>query len=516
MENLFLECLVQKSSQCQEHWVTHPDKFKRKEDIEVEKNLYFHNGKLVKTPRDIAVQIIKFSGIKKSCDNCKEDVEDHFKEHMFPHLQCKLCLFMLRDATFWKMICYICNKNMVNFSAEQIKRHKRYHEKGFFGCQFCKYKTQKKFNMTRHLEEVHNHYKSSDEDISDCDESEGVSAGDNELSIHDSESGTEWDSNSDNEYGDDSDTDEYDDSLFKQDLFDPFVVKVKRKTRLFPEKEYVCTEAQCDKKFFYERNLHRHINSEHGENNEYSCGQCKKIFNRKDTLARHQFEVHGNLGDGTYRFPGTTSINNNFSCEQCGVKFKRKPYLKRHINEVHQLQDRQYDCEKCGKKFTRQEKMKRHIHDVHELQDGQYVCEECGKKFKRQQDMKRHIHEVHELQDGQYVCEECGKKFKRQQDMKRHMHEVHELHDRQYVCEECGQKFERQENMKTHIHEVHEKEDPQYPCEKCDKKFKRKYHLNRHIHDKHDSSGWEYICDLCGKSFKSKSNLKEHLHTHKM
>ena len=55
------------------------------------------------------------------------------------------------------------------FSEEQIKRHKRYHEKGFFGCQFCKYKTQKKFNMTRHLEEIHNHYENSDENMSDID-----------------------------------------------------------------------------------------------------------------------------------------------------------------------------------------------------------------------------------------------------------------------------------------------------------------------------------------------------------
>ena len=53
------ECVVQKQSQCQEHWISHPENFDGKEDISVEKNIFYHNRVLVSQPRQSAVEVVK-------------------------------------------------------------------------------------------------------------------------------------------------------------------------------------------------------------------------------------------------------------------------------------------------------------------------------------------------------------------------------------------------------------------------------------------------------------------------
>ena len=70
MEAADRECDAQKQSQCQEHWISHPENFDDKEDIAVEKNIFYHNGVLVDQPRQKAVEVVKFSGIKKKCKPC--------------------------------------------------------------------------------------------------------------------------------------------------------------------------------------------------------------------------------------------------------------------------------------------------------------------------------------------------------------------------------------------------------------------------------------------------------------
>lgn len=59
------------------------------------KEFIFSQQKLIDQPRSIAVDVIKFSGIKKSCKICRQNVKNHFEKHLEFHLQCKLCLFQL-------------------------------------------------------------------------------------------------------------------------------------------------------------------------------------------------------------------------------------------------------------------------------------------------------------------------------------------------------------------------------------------------------------------------------------
>lgn len=497
VDEIDMECKVQKLSQCQEHWINHPENFNKSQDIEIEKNLFFHNGKIVDAPRNTAVEILKFAGIKKSCKVCTNDVKNHFGEHMVFHSQCKYCLFEMREKEFWERICNICQKNMANFSKQQIKRHKAYHKKGFFECQYCGLKTRSKSNLIRHLKESHAQNESTDEDMSDIEESENIAKNDEESDISDSESCPEArnsDSDSEPTEYDEDDQDDEDNSVFTKH---PYQMKLKPKTPLFHEIVYYC--RKCNKRYSYERNYWRHVNTEHGENIKYTCDKCKKSFRRKDNLSRHQFEVHGNIGYGKYAFPGTT-IKLDYNCEICGAKFRRNGYLKRHVHDVHDC-IREYNCEQCNGQFRRKEHLKRHEYDVH-VNEKKYICEHCNKKFGRKETLKRHEQEVHAKED--YICEFCNDTFTKKVNLTRHQLNEHESGQIEYVCQQCDRKFKRRDNFERHS-DTHKNIRE---CKECGRTFVENgdYKLHIALHKNLDKT-WVPNNDDVDETCPSKDNL---------
>ena len=119
-------------------FLIHFDNFDEKEDISLEKNIFYHNGVLVNQPRRNAVGLIKLSGIKKSCNPCCKNVKSHLKLHMVPHLQCKFCSYQLRtlvDKNFWDKVRNICGK--ICSDALGLKyRHKKVHNSDWV-CDDC-------------------------------------------------------------------------------------------------------------------------------------------------------------------------------------------------------------------------------------------------------------------------------------------------------------------------------------------------------------------------------------------
>ena len=89
----------------------------------------------------------------------------------------------------------------------------------------------------RHLTEFHSEYESTDEDLSDIEDSQSLPGSDTDSKFHDSESGTEWETDSESEYEED-DQDAYDNSMFTQH---PYATQLRRKVPMLPEKEYFCT-----------------------------------------------------------------------------------------------------------------------------------------------------------------------------------------------------------------------------------------------------------------------------------
>jgi hypothetical protein len=104
MQHNLRHCILQQSAQCQEHWldVDHPDNFVVG-DIDVKKNILFHNGHLLENGRQYCTKRVKCAGLKLVCVQCREDVREHFSKHLTPHSQCKICVhesLSIEEETF--------------------------------------------------------------------------------------------------------------------------------------------------------------------------------------------------------------------------------------------------------------------------------------------------------------------------------------------------------------------------------------------------------------------------------
>ena len=85
---------------------------------------------------------------------------------------------------------------------------------------------------------------------------------------------------------------------------------------------------------------------------------CRKVFQTKQYLQRHQKTVH---------------VQQGISCDQCEKTFSKNSDLKRHKNTVHEKKQN-YSCKICAKQFSRSDQSSAHYkkckakHDrIHEM-----------------------------------------------------------------------------------------------------------------------------------------------------
>ena len=149
-------CVIQKHSQCQDHWIDHPDNFDSDQDIEVQKKLLFHNSSILAHGQNYHLKTVKYAGLKISCKNCKSDSKNHFVHHLTPHVQCKHCLHELKtmkEETYWQRVCSICGKEFKSISAK--KEHRARHGISPLECCLCGKVFSNKFTLKRHINEEH-------------------------------------------------------------------------------------------------------------------------------------------------------------------------------------------------------------------------------------------------------------------------------------------------------------------------------------------------------------------------
>ena len=337
LQRFDLDCLVQKQSQCQIHWVSHPDNFVTEEDILVEKNVFFHNGQLVDQPRNHAVEIIKLAGLKRSCFDCRNNVHDHFKNHLDYHLQCKICAFQmatLEDILFWKRVCNICGKVVKLSEPKRLNWHKKIHEesKEHIECKFCNLVFKRTFTLNRHMQEDHK-TKLWINSLEECIL--------NQFENNEEEN--------------------------EEEIHEPFEC------------------LHCKKEFRLRRYLDRHISNVHIKASKSKCNECDREFLYKKDFDFHQFKVHLKKKTKIYKFLQDESCKHQ--CRICGSKFQRKDYLKRHI-KTHD--ESKFQCDLCEKKFTRRDNLKLHVEMIHTVQKKIHCCDFCNQKFKRKFNLIRH------------------------------------------------------------------------------------------------------------------------------
>ena len=336
------ECLIQKNSQCQDHWVTHPGQFESEEDIVVEKNLFFHNDELLDQPRNQAIEIINFAGIKKSCQECRTNLYDHFRNHLVFHLQCKFCSFQFAtfvDKQFWKKVCKICGKMFDSVVPKKINWHEKCHEDSEnFTCNKCGLKFKRKFTLKRHLQDDH---------------------------------GETLDSMEEN--------------ILNHFEVPTKTVDVDSISPVKTERGYQC--VACKKIFRLQRYLDRHVDLNHKEINAFQCLQCNREFKHKKNLRLHESIVHSKDESKFHKFVQNTQVT--YNCDVCSKEFKRLDHLRRH-KKIHESSTTSIFCHICKNKFARRENLNVHIKSVHGKQNKPYSCSTCDRKFNIKSSMVRH------------------------------------------------------------------------------------------------------------------------------
>ena len=333
------DCLVQKESQCQLHWVAHPDLFETEEDVFVEKNLYFHNNQLLEQPRTQAVEVVKFAGIKKACVECKHNVYDHFQNHLVFHLQCKFCSFQLatlEDQEYWEKVCKICGKMFDSVTPKKINWHAKCHEENeHFQCEHCDASFKRKFTLDRHMQYDHEEAFNSDPI--------------QEQSINQTLVGSEVANEEHTVVG------------------------------------YKCTS--CGKVFRLKRYLVQHFDMNHTLRDAFKCSGCGDEFRYKKDLTRHEANKHFIVKPGHHRFLEQSEVRH--CCKNCTKEFKRMDHLRRH-EQIHSSYKPKYDCSICGKKLTRKEFLKVHTGSVHMKKIVNHSCSVCGRQFNIKSNLQRH------------------------------------------------------------------------------------------------------------------------------
>ncbi|XP_037674793.1 zinc finger protein 550 isoform X1 [Choloepus didactylus] len=215
---------------------------------------------------------------------------------------------------------------------------------------------------------------------------------------------------------------------------------------------YECKE--CRKGFNRKWNLVRHQRI-HTGTKPYECNECGKVFSQSSTLIRH-YVIH--TGEKPYK------------CTECGKTFKRRSYLMQHL-PVH-TGEKPYECSECKMAFAHRSTFIRH-NRTH-TGEKPFECKECEKAFSNREYLIQHY--IIHTGEKPYDCGECGKAFRCSSELMQHQR-IH-TGEKPYECIQCGKAFHRSANLIQHS-VIHTGETP-YKCIECGKAFRRRSHLIQH------------------------------------
>ena len=210
------------------------------------------------------------------------------------------------------------------------------------------------------------------------------------------------------------------------------------------------------------------------------CEVCGKVFKRAGDLNMHMV-THSNVRD--------------FACNECASKFSRKNDLARHKKEVHgDPPSPLLQCELCDFKSKKLFRLKNHQKNQHGMKLA-FGCEMCDSTFYKNQHLKRHKFRRHtpkeeklkqrerEEKDKNRICDSCGKSCPSSRSLREHKNS----HSPDYSCKKCGKAFTSTRNLNDHMNIVHER-IKKYLCNLCGKSFGRSTNLGDHRTRKHRST----------------------------
>ena len=332
--------------------------------------------------------------------------------------------------------CEVCNKifkSLGYFEDHRLRVHdKREFNKIKFHCTQCEFETNKKFNLKRHKQNVHESLanslllqKSAKKEYDTLENKVKCKACSLELTsqrcyfTHMYEKHGECEIQCPHcEY-----------KSAKKLNFNRHILK-HQKDRVYTKTCKFCGKA-FSSTFSKHRLLRHHINKEHLKI-KYFCDPCNYTTDRKDNLNIHKRKYHEKI---------------RFHCTLCEYEAKRKDNLKRHVKSFHE--NLTYPCELCGKIFKNMTTLKGHRLVVHEKQG--YKCDDCDYRVKGYARLKEHHDSVHKKL--RYPCDQCIFQAASFKTLKDHISAKHD--GAKFNCDQCDLIVTSKAGLRQHKRRKH-------------------------------------------------------------
>ena len=242
---------------------------------------------------------------------------------------------------------------------------------------------------------------------------------------------------------------------------------------------------------FFKNNLVRlgklkEINSKYDENCEYLKKSELNIdlSNSGESCAQNYCQINTQLIESFECFDKSIDNNKQFKCfwPKCQYNTNNKNTLRRHQQNIHS-NERQFVCDfnECDKTYKYKERLilHRRIHHLNKL----FKCDynNCNKSYKNLINLREHKKRVH--LNIRYRCDwkDCNKTFSYKSYLYSHKKSFH-LNERKYVCDwsECKKRFTTKQDLFRHKR-IHSGEKP-FKCgiNGCDKSFRLLSNLKVH------------------------------------
>lgn len=305
----------------------------------------------------------------------------------------------------------------------------------------------------------------------------------------------------------------------------------------------------CSAKFRTERELDKHMESEHLDRAPYRCPHCDSAFFKADLAAVHE-----------YKCPVARQQRQTVACQLCDFKTSEASSLCQHIQEAHS-EKVIYTCEPCGhlsldfslhqahlkshrpgesrvvpqspaapslsasqqgaeppvqcplckKDFKNNRTLKEHIKRHPKV--VRHMCELCGEGITTNAALIKHLNRHNRELARKYRCLFCSKCFQTTFSVSRHMKNIH-LFDHEHGCDLCPHKFATVKEKADHMAKLHVVPAPKgkrlHSCDDCGFATESLGRFERHRAS--HTGVYPYECTECPRRFAAKEELSRHRH----
>lgn len=205
----------------------------------------------------------------------------------------------------------------------------------------------------------------------------------------------------------------------------------------YPDKPKLFSCDQCDYKSNYKANLKKHVRHIHEQKKErdIKCLECDKMFYTEENMRRH-LKLHS--GDRPYK------------CEEkdCEKAFKTPNGLKFH--QVSHSNEKPLSCTVCFKEFKTERCFIQHNKEVHDGAPKDYKCyhEGCGFAFYKKSGLDRHL--AYHSDNRSFFCtfDGCPKAFRTSDALK--VHSLQHTNENPVSCEHCEFVCKQKSSLRFH------------------------------------------------------------------